>query len=331
MKGKDNMLQSSQQIVLRKPYQFVSHPSINYNSRNNNKIECIVLHYTDENREKSLSILDGSLGIEVSAHILISDEYVEGQSIVYDLVNALQNAWHAGVSQWQKKAKPHLKTGKLTLNYNSFGIEIVNENQDIPEKEGGGIHFEPFQEHQITAIIAICKELIEKYNIDPTCFVGHSDIAEDLGRKSDPGPLFPWRKLAEAGIGAWYDKEMVEKWQSLLPQEQNISLVQKALETYGYGISDDTKPASAPTRALQMFQMHFRQSDYKGQLDRETNAILFNLVCKYFPQSQVALDIQHYLKESYSSSHANSFFAVKTTQALEEDPRSADSSFGFKK
>lgn len=34
--------------------------------------------------------------------------------------------------------------------------------------------------------------------------VAHSDIAP--GRKSDPGPQFPWQQLYQAGVGAWYDE-----------------------------------------------------------------------------------------------------------------------------
>ena len=48
------------------------------------------------------------------------------------------------------------------------------------------------------------ESLIDKYDIAPTQIIGHADLAP--GRKIDPGSMFPWQKLAENGIGLWYDK-----------------------------------------------------------------------------------------------------------------------------
>ena len=47
----------------------------------------------------------------------------------------------------------------------------------------------------------LCRDLIGRYSIPPHRVVGHSDIAPE--RKSDPGELFDWARLARAGIGIW--------------------------------------------------------------------------------------------------------------------------------
>lgn len=83
-----------------------SHPSANQD----NRIQFVVLHYTNASLERSLALLTHG---EVSSHYLIGD----GPATVYQLVDENRRAWHAGESQWQ---------GRTWLNSSSIGIEIVN-------------------------------------------------------------------------------------------------------------------------------------------------------------------------------------------------------------
>ena len=72
-------------------------------------------------------------------------------------------------------------------------------------------------------------------------------------------------------------------------QPPALALLQRALAAYGYDV-DDTGEHDARTQlALRAFQMHFRPSDWSGQPDTETAAIVFALLEKYRPRSLDAL------------------------------------------
>lgn len=237
-----------------------THPSPNYNQR----IFYLVLHYTALNFEDSLKVLTDPVK-QVSAHYLVPETNIDGQRKIFELVPEEKRAWHAGISTWGKR------TG---LNDTSIGIEIVNLGY---KDEAGKRIWYPFTEYQIESVIQLAKDIVERYQIQPTCVIGHSDVAP--GRKVDPGPLFPWKKLYESGVGAWFDEQALEiKYHD----EIDITKLQNNLKTYGYAIQITGKLDQQTRAVVQAFQMHFRPRDYSGNPDAETIAILENLIKKYF-------------------------------------------------
>ena len=250
--------------------------SSSYRSRKgyNGRIRFLVFHYTAGNFSSSVSALTGA---SVSAHYLIPDitdpSYLHAgfkDQQVFNLVDENQRAWHAGVSSWG---------GRSNLNDTSIGVEIINLARD----DQGQFTFPPYEARQIEAIEDLALDILKRYpDISPVNVVAHSDIA--AGRKSDPGPMFPWQALYAEGIGAWFDeptkKTYTQAYQSngLPTREQLLGLFKK----YGYDISAATTGAGFQ-RLVRAFQLHFRPANYDGVMDIETAANLAALVRKYFP------------------------------------------------
>ncbi|AAO89932.1 N-acetylmuramoyl-L-alanine amidase [Coxiella burnetii] len=245
--------------------------NLNYPAKNFDKrIRFLVLHYTAKNFEDSLEILTQE-AFGVSGHYLIPESSIDGKKQIFQLVPEKHRAWHAGVSAWQ---------GRIHLNDTSIGIEIVNLGY---QEEGEKRRWFPFLDYQIELIIELAKDIIERYQLHPTCVVGHSDISPE--RKADPGPLFPWKKLYEQGIGAWYEDECKKEMERRLSNETtDIRWLQRHLKTYGYSIEETGELDKKTQQVVCAFQMHFRPTDYSGIPDKETYAILYALVKKYFPE-----------------------------------------------
>ena len=258
--------------------------SKNYSQR----IKILVMHYTAIDYQKSVKALVDEGGL--SSHYLIPERndpsYTDGDLKVIQLVEESGRAWHAGNSYWQ---------GRADLNDQSIGIEIVN----VPEcmRDAADTTWQAHDNHtdslcvypdydpkQIELLISLSKDILKRNpDISPTAVVGHSDIAPT--RKNDPGPRFPWYQLYQAGIGAWYDNNTLQKyWQMFNDRPPSLSLVQYALRTYGYGIVETGIHDEATTDTLAAFQMHFLPWSVTGQQDSKTAAALFALIEKYFPQ-----------------------------------------------
>ena len=252
----------------------------------NSRIDYVVIHTTSVNFAESVRLLTTRTGRPVSAHYLIPDEndptYGHSRLLLHQFVKESQRAWHAGVSYW---------AGDTELNARSIGIEIVNEFScvsDTSAVEDSGpdalvCEFPPFSEAQIEMLIELLKGIQQRHpRIGPLDFVAHSDIAVPHRRRSDPGPMFPWRRLYDEGIGAWYDEETRSRYLAQFEDQlPAVERVQTALLRLGY-LVEPTGELDHQTRfAVRAFQLHFRPSDYGGEPDAETAAILWSLIEKY--------------------------------------------------
>lgn len=228
----------------------------------NERIRFLVFHYTAVDNETSLKLLTGN---NVSAHYLIPEPLnrTAVKPLIYQLVSEDKRAWHAGVSNWN---------GRVNLNDSSVGIEIVNRG--FSENMLGHKTWYPYDEKQIKALVALARDIIQRYKITPDNVVGHSDIAPL--RKQDPGKLFPWKQLAAQGIGAWPEPEKIKKYlNGRLPTAPvNVHAMQVLLKTYGYDAIPQNGVLDEETKkTIRAFQMHFRPALDNGIPDAETEAI----------------------------------------------------------
>ena len=216
------------------------------------RVSFVVLHYTVADTPRSLEILSKR---NVSSHYLITDETPPR---VYQLVDESRRAWHAGESEWY---------GRSDLNSASIGIEIVNGGPD-------GATWQPYSTAQIDTLIALLKDIVARHQIHARNVVGHSDVAPQ--RKQDPGPAFPWKRLAEAGLGRWYDEARAAQLAGQYRRKglPPMNVIQDKLRRAGYPVSATGTLDTATRRVISAFQMHYRPTRHDGRPDAETLAIL---------------------------------------------------------
>ncbi len=208
------------------------HPSPNHDSREGQMIDMLVMHYTGMHTLEAAVTRLTDPDAQVSAHYLVTEL---GQ--VIRLVNERERAWHAGVSSWR---------GATNINARSIGVEIENP--------GHNAGYRPFTNIQMEVLIRLCSDILRRHSIPPRNVVGHSDVAPV--RKTDPGELFDWPRLAANGIGIWPDT-------LALPNPRKEFDAEAELARIGYDVSDIQA-------ALTAFQRHFCPSHITGVADRLT-------------------------------------------------------------
>ena len=105
----------------------------------------------------------------------------------------------------------------------------------------------------MVTLIELAQGILDRHAIPPRNVVGHSDVAPR--RKTDPGELFDWRRLAEAGIGLW--PTVAEACGA------DAATVAAMLSAYGYETVDISRTVAA-------FQRHYRPELIDGEADAET-------------------------------------------------------------
>lgn len=231
------------------------------------RIKVLVIHYTADDFDSSLATLTDK---NVSSHYLIPSvpPLHRGKPRIWQLVPEQDLAWHAGISFWR---------GATRINDTSIGIELENRGW---QKSAGDKYFAPFEPAQIQSLIPLAKDIIARYDIKPQNVVAHADIAPQ--RKDDPGPLFPWRALAEQGIGAWPDAQRVNFYLAGRAPHAPVEMASllELLSRYGYEVKPEMT-AREQQRVVMAFQMHFRPTLWNGVADAETQAIAEALLEKY--------------------------------------------------
>lgn len=207
----------------------------------------------------------------------------------YCLVNEDKIVKHAGISYWQDNSsfnnlsigiELHLPNYANSLTIieevkQSLGIEatadgIIHEMNQHPEKYTA-IDFNYFEEYtseQIQALIILLKQIIDRNpTIKAENILAHSDIAPwrfnadnvPFQTKTDPGPTFPWQKLAKEGLGIW-PKETRTRSGAF---DTSIKNMQMLLQKIGYHLDITNLMDNKTFYVMLAFIMHFLPERYK--------------------------------------------------------------------
>ncbi|TXD49632.1 N-acetylmuramoyl-L-alanine amidase [Polaribacter sp. IC073] len=209
--------------------------SQNFNLR---KPNLIVIHHTAQDSCQQTYKTFALKRTQVSSHYVICND-----GTITQMLNDLLRGWHAGGGSWGKNTD---------INSASIGIELDNDGS------------EPFSYAQINSLVFLLQKLTDTYKIPTQNIVGHADIAP--GRKTDPSALFPWKALADSGLGIWYDEENLDT--VVLPLNFNTTF---ALKYIGYNTTN-------LKNAIYSFKLRFNSEEVSHELAEKDKKILFLLM-----------------------------------------------------
>ena len=213
--------------------------------------DMIVLHYTGMRTGDEALARMTDPAAKVSAHYMVEED-----GRVFSLVSEERRAWHAGVAFWK---------GATDINAASIGIELVN-----PGHEFG---YRAFPDAQIEALIELMDDIRSRWTVPENRILGHSDVAPS--RKTDPGELFPWKRLAQAGHGVWVEPNGAPGAPLAEGDEgAGVFAMQAGLTRIGYDCAPSGQFDANTTTVVRAFQRHWLQTRVDGVADGETRARL---------------------------------------------------------
>lgn len=216
----------------------------------------LLLHYTGMPTAEAAIARLRDPAAKVSSHYVVDED-----GTIFRLVDEVRRAHHAGVSSW---------AGATDVNSASIGVEVVN-----PGHEHG---YRAFPDAQIAAVIALGRATVARWAIPPQRVLAHADVAPD--RKQDPGELFPWDRLAAAGVGHWVEPEAIVPGLAFRrgDEGQPVTALQAMLAHYGYELPLTGVFDPRTETVVTAFQRHFRPARVDGVADRSTLMTLKRLM-----------------------------------------------------
>ncbi|MGC0371884.1 MAG: hypothetical protein DGJ47_000585 [Rickettsiaceae bacterium] len=204
-------------------------------------IKYIIIHDIKFELEKAIDIFND---YGISSHF-----YIKSNGENHQLVPLSHSAYHAGPSEFSENK---------SLNSMSIGIETESKWDYQASNE------------QISSLISLITDLTNKYQIQNV--LSHAEIApyrlNDDGTikpgKTDPGINFPWKKLAENGIGTYHNVEIKKSPKIIAKfndESKLISEIQNNLYDYGYTLTPQ-----------------------HGKYDLKTAAVLNAFYLRYYPE-----------------------------------------------
>nr|WP_276208692.1 N-acetylmuramoyl-L-alanine amidase [Caulobacter sp. 17J65-9] len=229
-------------------------PSPNFDERRAPP-DMVVLHYTGMRSGQEAIDRLRDPAAKVSAHYVVEED-----GRIFRLVPEERRAWHAGKSFWK---------GETDCNAASIGVEIVN-----PGHEFG---YRAFPDAQIEAVIRLLDEVRIRWTVPDCRILGHSDVAPS--RKEDPGELFPWKRLAGAGHGLWFEPSPAPG-PALKVGDNGVGVfaLQAGLHRLGYEPLPSGEYDQETATVVTAFQRHWRPERVDGVADGETRARLMGLL-----------------------------------------------------
>ena len=191
----------------------------NVSSRQNLKVDWITIHYTGGTSAINAARWLCRREAQASAHYVIGYE-----GVIYQLAPLNKRTWHVGQGEVYSNGK--MLRGRCDRS--AIGIEIANPGplykfnkldwyyvvgrKEVPyDKDKYGdpkrvydeyyskvsSFWAPYSERQLKSLFNLCNKLCLDFNISESDILGHDEVALPPGRKLDPGPLFPWKRLYE--------------------------------------------------------------------------------------------------------------------------------------
>ena len=231
-------------------------PSPNHNSRDETPIDILLLHYTGMDSAEGACAWLCDPQSKVSAHYLVDET-----GVVTAMVEEERRAWHAGAAYWG---------GERDINARSIGIEIHNG--------GHPAGLPAFPDRQIASVATLAQDIVARNAIPATRVLAHSDVSP--GRKVDPGEVFPWEVLANAGVGLLPKPDGARGDISLRQgmAGPSVASLQRELIRFGYGLSETGQFDERTVLIVSEVQRHYRRSRIDGIADGETRSIVEALV-----------------------------------------------------